>query len=67
MKQWIRDIERNLGKFNPTVMLPLIYNENLNFEKFDSIRKVNVNDDNSEEVSNEILKEINLIKTTIPL
>lgn len=57
-----KDIKGDLGNFNPTVMLPLIYNENLNFDKFDSVMKVNANDDNSDEVSNEILKELNLNK-----
>ena len=36
--------------------------KNLNFDKFDSVMKVNANDDNSDEVSNEILKELNLNK-----
>ena len=57
-----KDIKGDLGNFNPTVMLPLIYNENLNFNKFDSVMKVNANDDNSDEVSNGILKELNLNK-----
>jgi hypothetical protein len=42
--------------------LPLIYKENLNFEKIDSIKKVNINEDNSNEISDEILRELKINK-----
>ena len=60
-----KDIEIDLGNFSPTVVLPLIYNEKLNFKKIDSVREINVNADNSDEVSNEILKELNINRNNI--
>lgn len=60
-----KDIEVDIGNFSPTVALPLIYNEKINFKKIDSIRKVNVNTDNSEIISNEILEELNINNNNI--
>ncbi|WP_458405484.1 hypothetical protein, partial [Methanobrevibacter sp.] len=37
------------SNFSPTVLLPLIYNNDINFEDIDTIRKVNAKKDNSEE------------------
>ena len=60
-----KDIEENIGNFSPTIVLPLIYNEKLNLKKVDSIRKVNVNNDNSEEISNDIIKELKINKDNV--
>lgn len=57
--------DMNIGNFSPTVILPLIYNENLNFEKIDSVRKVNADNDNSVEISNSILKELDIDKNNM--
>lgn len=55
-----KNVEIDIGNLNPTILLPLIYNKKLNFDKIDSIRKVNANNDNSDEVSNEIINELNI-------
>ena len=60
-----KDIGMDIGDFSPTVALPMINNEKINFKKIDSIRKVNVNTDNSEEISNEILEELNINQNNI--
>ena len=59
------EIKKNIGNFSPTILLPLIYKENLNFEKIDSIKKVNINEDNSNEISDEILRELKINKNNI--
>lgn len=55
-----KNVEIDIDNLNPTILLPLIYNKKLNFDKIDSIRKVNANNDNSDEVSNEIINELNI-------
>jgi radical SAM superfamily enzyme YgiQ (UPF0313 family) len=35
-----KDLEKNIGNFSPTVVLPLIYNEKVDFKKIESIRKI---------------------------
>jgi len=60
-----KDLEKNIGNFSPTVVLPLIYNEKVDFKKIESIRKINVKNDNSEEISNEILEELKINKNNI--
>ena len=59
------EIRKNIGNFSPTILLPLIYKENLNFEKIESIKKVNTNEDNSHEISDEILRELKINKSNI--
>ena len=59
------DLNIDIGNFSPTVILPLIYNENLNFENINSIRKIDINTDNSAEVAHEILEELEINKSNL--
>lgn len=60
-----KEITKDIGNFSPTIILPLIYNRKMNFNNIDSIRKINKSNDNSEEISNEIIDELKLNKNNI--
>lgn len=56
---------KNIGNFNPAAILPLIYNKNVDFNQAESIRKVNADNDNSSEIANEIIDNLNLNRNNI--
>ena len=60
-----KEITKDIGNFSPTIILPLIYNRKMNLNNIDSIRKINKSNDNSEEISNEIIDELKLNKNNI--
>lgn len=57
----------NTDKLNPTIVLLLISNGKLKFKETNILKRLNKNKDNSVETTNQILENLNINKTNIPI
>ena len=65
MSKMLENKEININGTSPTILLQLINSEKIGFEETATLKKLNKNEDNSTDVANSILENLNIDKKNI--